>query len=1211
MSLADILLEAKVRKRVDLVARAATRTATILAISGSYDAAYKLAGSLGLRVLDIYDEDYKLWGPYRTFYIDVEGTLTQLKKLKSGLEGLGCSLSNIAGRKLSPDQNAPAPPVVEEKLNLRTRVHTKSKAYIHISDEDEDEACALADRMGLKRVFDGGQWDDDVHYNDYEVTGNPKILGQFIDKLGDFKNSMVSNDHFEADGINDSGIEPPVVEAKEPLRNPLAVMQRLSDWTIEITVDRERVDELRNILDTFPSARGKRKGWSIICSGGGTDYRTGRSDSYYEFRVPGTMVKKLERLIAASFGTESLKVECVPRKTGGYDGIEPPVTEAKVDLQSRTIPYEAMFGIPYDQGSEEQEERMISACTTARIKLTLLGGCAGMTDYSAELMKYQIPLLKQILKDTYGSMFDAMFERAGDTDREDNFYDLMDELSGTLPPDTIKHTAIKYHTADYANNAEPLVKKMKLRKITGIAEWDMHLLLCYLACLDAKLITPDGKPMNAFVPEPPIIESKLHEASFRRLLQYTQQNGRYRIGGMRRINGSWVYDPTVPGRIDNSRFVISKPPRPHLDKDGYLVIEFSFKSRPDRCTSGLRHNGSIKLMPDKRASYQSGLKAMVKCSCLAGESLVLMHDGTYKQIKDIVVGDMVVTHRGRVRPVTMVANRSLRDDENVYEVKAQGFPKPFVITGEHPVYALRGYEYCACGCGAELELSKGRNAWSPEVMLKHKCVQGHGGHDPTVDRGKKHVRPYTKVRNCKTTEDFVSNAKLVHGDKYRYDGSEFLAMKERILINCPEHGDFKQLVRNHLSGRGCSKCAREWLRKCSIEQGKRRVKMPDIAPSFKWVKMDDIRSEEWLLSPWIEHSGVSVNRDFAKLVGYYASEGCMAKTGTAIILTLNTNEWDTLGADIMGIANRLGFPSKRTRSKIGNWFNITVYNKEFREFCKQHVGCGSHKKRLSSAIMSWDADSLTSLACGMVAGDGSVSGPRARVRYFSVSLDLVTQLSHILSILKLRNSVSYSSKPDKRRTYFNKRDKKVMSWVTSGTYQVSFSAEASWHFTKLMALHMRECQLNAVPCPPRTRAVKYEPEYGQLRHINVKNVDHEGLVYDISVDEDESFVVHGVVVHNCQDFKYRWQFALAEIGAAPRGMVDRPPVKTNPTNAPSLCKHCATMGSWMTRNQKDIEEWQKKITQWQNNDSAVRPSKPGKPQKVNNDAEVGDVPLAD
>jgi hypothetical protein len=108
----------------------------------------------------------------------------------------------------------------------------------------------------------------------------------------------------------------------------------------------------------------------------------------------------------------------------------------------------------------------------------------------------------------------------------------------------------------------------------------------------------------------------LSEVSFRRLMQYTQANGRYKAGGMRRVAGKWIYDPTVAGRIENSRFVLTNPPRIRIDTDGYAIINYSFKSRSDRCTSGLRARGYVKFITgDKRAKYQFGQKVMVGCSC--------------------------------------------------------------------------------------------------------------------------------------------------------------------------------------------------------------------------------------------------------------------------------------------------------------------------------------------------------------------------------------------------------------------------------------------------------------------------------------------------------------------------------------------------------------------------------------------------------------------
>jgi hypothetical protein len=107
----------------------------------------------------------------------------------------------------------------------------------------------------------------------------------------------------------------------------------------------------------------------------------------------------------------------------------------------------------------------------------------------------------------------------------------------------------------------------------------------------------------------------LTEVSMRQLIHMTQQFGGYRFGGMRRILNRWIYDPTVPGRTDNARFVITTPPKMSTDDKGNPIIFFNFKSRPDRSTTGMRHKGYIRFLPDKRAKYEMGNKVQVWCSC--------------------------------------------------------------------------------------------------------------------------------------------------------------------------------------------------------------------------------------------------------------------------------------------------------------------------------------------------------------------------------------------------------------------------------------------------------------------------------------------------------------------------------------------------------------------------------------------------------------------
>ena len=57
-----------------------------------------------------------------------------------------------------------------------------------------------------------------------------------------------------------------------------------------------------------------------------------------------------------------------------------------------------------------------------------------------------------------------------------------------------------------------------------------------------------------------------------------------------------------------------------------------------------------------------------------------------------------------------------------------------------------------------------------------------------------------------TTEDFIRRAREVHGDKYDYSKTAYVAAIKDVTIICSTHGKFQQRPANHLSGRGCHEC---------------------------------------------------------------------------------------------------------------------------------------------------------------------------------------------------------------------------------------------------------------------------------------------------------------------------------------------------------------------------------------------------------------------
>lgn len=64
-------------------------------------------------------------------------------------------------------------------------------------------------------------------------------------------------------------------------------------------------------------------------------------------------------------------------------------------------------------------------------------------------------------------------------------------------------------------------------------------------------------------------------------------------------------------------------------------------------------------------------------------------------------------------------------------------------------------------------------------------------------------------RQRDTKESFIRKATSVHGNRYGYDKVEYENTNTKVLITCPEHGDFLQEPGNHLQGNGCPSCV-DW-----------------------------------------------------------------------------------------------------------------------------------------------------------------------------------------------------------------------------------------------------------------------------------------------------------------------------------------------------------------------------------------------------------------
>ena len=63
-----------------------------------------------------------------------------------------------------------------------------------------------------------------------------------------------------------------------------------------------------------------------------------------------------------------------------------------------------------------------------------------------------------------------------------------------------------------------------------------------------------------------------------------------------------------------------------------------------------------------------------------------------------------------------------------------------------------------------------------------------------------------------SANDFIERSKKQHGERYSYAVGHDLKWSDKISIECRDHGKFIQMVGSHLSGCGCPKCSKTYVR---------------------------------------------------------------------------------------------------------------------------------------------------------------------------------------------------------------------------------------------------------------------------------------------------------------------------------------------------------------------------------------------------------------
>lgn len=110
------------------------------------------------------------------------------------------------------------------------------------------------------------------------------------------------------------------------------------------------------------------------------------------------------------------------------------------------------------------------------------------------------------------------------------------------------------------------------------------------------------------------------------------------------------------------------------------------------------------------------------------------------------------------------------------------------------------------------EVHKDKYDYSKSVYVKctDKIIiicKEHGEFEQIASNHYKGMGCYKCQNLTRTTEDFIIKANKIHSDLFDYSKVKYISAKEKVIIICKVHGEFKQSPNEHLDGCGCNKCS--------------------------------------------------------------------------------------------------------------------------------------------------------------------------------------------------------------------------------------------------------------------------------------------------------------------------------------------------------------------------------------------------------------------
>lgn len=458
--------------------------------------------------------------------------------------------------------------------------------------------------------------------------------------------------------------------------------------------------------------------------------------------------------------------------------------------------------------------------------------------------------------------------------------------------------------------------------------------------------------------------------------------------------------------------------------------------------------------------------------CLEKDVLILMLNDSVKEIKDVNVGDFVITDKGRPRKVIKKYTRQYEGE--IIELNIRGCPNGLKITPEHPVFAIKF---------DNIEIKKIKKFGAKYYFNKKKYNNGL----QWTEAGKLNYGDILVIPKAKPS----THNRLIGVDlaaifpEYHINENQIWSSYAGFNPNEESYGDLANKFNTTPRIIG------------NIVAGCKSFNM-DLNKQVNQY-LDSIEYQREIESHKINRH-IAFDKNLMRLFGYYTAEGHVSgvKNNKCVCFSFNSSESEYINDVKKIVEETFGYKNCGVSyHKIKKSATVKIYNHMIARFFElifpeKHAP----EKKLSGLIMMQPNFLLREFLIGAIRGDNTGKDYR-RYGYCTTSKELAFQISQIFVRLGYLPSLKYE-----KERHENWNDK----WT------IRIGGEQYERFIE----EFSELNLPKYKTVKKGQQIWSDENYIYFTIEGVKKENKKTIVYNLEVQEDNTYIANRIVVHNCQ-----------------------------------------------------------------------------------------------